>query len=151
MVIHVNQKSYNNIQSSRILFNWMCNKPWENTHTKLEINLRDPMSFHSLTTDANAPLLFEMHVCFTECHFSSWASRVVRDYLIIFRFLIQCHHSQSFAWNMVSVILFFLLFILYKLSCQSSSLYTATPQKKLTNTASPQEKSTKHRHHNNYF
>ena len=31
------------------------------------------------------------------------------------------------------------------------NLYTATPQKKLTNTASPQEKSTKHRHCNTYF
>ena len=30
-------------------------------------------------------------------------------------------------------------------------LNTATPQKNLTNTASPQEKSTKHRHRNNYF
>ena len=30
-------------------------------------------------------------------------------------------------------------------------LSTATPQKKLTNSASPQEKSTKHRHRNNYF
>ena len=31
------------------------------------------------------------------------------------------------------------------------ALNTATPQKNLTNTASPQEKSTKHRHRNNYF
>ena len=31
------------------------------------------------------------------------------------------------------------------------ALNTATPQINLTNTASPQEKSTKHRHRNNYF
>ena len=30
-------------------------------------------------------LLFEMRVCFSEWYFSSWPSRVVRDYLIIFR------------------------------------------------------------------
>ena len=35
----------------------------------------------------HAPLLFEMRVCFTEQHCKSWPSRVVRDYLIIFRIL----------------------------------------------------------------
>ena len=65
----------------------------EDTHThthkkktwnKLE---RSRVLSHSFTTDANAPLLFEMLVCFTEWHCSSWPSRVVRDYLIIFRIL----------------------------------------------------------------
>lgn len=69
----------------------MCKKPWgTHTHTqkktwnKLE---RSRVLSHSFTTDANAPLLFEMRVCFTEWHCSSWPSRVVRDYLSIIRIL----------------------------------------------------------------
>ena len=70
-------------------------KPWgththTHTHTqkktwnKLE---RSRVLSHSFITDANASLLFEMLVCFTEWYCSSWPSRVVRDYLIIFRIL----------------------------------------------------------------
>ena len=52
---------YNNIQNSRILFNWMCKKPWgahtqKKTRNKLD---RCRVLSHSFTTDANAPLLFE--------------------------------------------------------------------------------------------
>ena len=63
----------------------------EHTHThthktwnKLE---RSRVLSHSFTTDVNAPLLLEMLVCFTEWYCSSWPSRFVRDYLIIFQIL----------------------------------------------------------------
>ena len=63
-----NQKSYNNIQSSRTLVSWICKKPW-GTHTqkKLEIKLERslvPFSFKfTISNDANAPVLVEVRVC----------------------------------------------------------------------------------------
>ena len=125
MVIHLNQKSYNNIQSSRILFNWMCKKPWgTHTHTKTWNKLeRSRVLSHSFTTDANATLLFEMRVCFNEWHCSSWPSRVVRDYLIIFRILDSVSSLTIICLEYGLGYTILLLFILYKLSCQSSSLY----------------------------
>ena len=160
MVIHVNQRSYNNIQSSRILFSWMCKKPWgTHTHTQTWNKLeRSRVLSHSFTTHANAPLLFEMRVCFTEWYCSSWPSRVVRDYLIIFRILdsllsltiICLEHGLSYA--ILSAFYFCTSYlvnpVLYTFrEGDTGGPNTATPQKKLTNTASPQEKSTKHRHH----
>ena len=161
MVILANQKSYNNIQSSRILFNWMCKKPWgTHTHTKTWNKLeRSRVLSHSFTTDANAPLLFEMRVCFTEWYCSSWPSRVVRDYLIIFRILdsvssltIICL-EYGLGYAIISAFYFFQAFTSIQFSIHLErgawgvGANTATLQKKLTNTASPQEKSTKHRHH----
>ena len=63
-----------------------------NTWNKLD---RSRVIPHSFTTNANTPLLFEMRVCFTEWHCSSWSSRVVRDCLIVFRIL----DSMSFTHN----------------------------------------------------
>ena len=79
-----NQKSYNNIQTSRILFSWMCKKPW-GTHTKNTGNRleRSLVSFR---------IRSQMHRCYSKCEslsierHCSWPIRIDRDYLIIFTF-----------------------------------------------------------------
>ena len=53
----------------------------------------------------------------------------------------------SFYWKQESLAVIFAIYG----GGHGGILNTATPQKNLTNTASPQEKSTKHRHRNNYF
>ena len=96
MVIHLNQKSYNNIQSIAGYFSTECVRSLEehtHTHTKkkrLEINLRDLVSFHIRSQ------LLQMHRCYSKCVCFSLKctaaldqvdGQVVRDYLIIFRIL----------------------------------------------------------------
>ena len=97
----------------------------ENTHNTWNKLERSRVIPHSFTTDANTPFLFEMRVCFTEWHCSSWPSWVVRDCLIFFRILdsMSLLTIICLEYGLGSMMLFFLLFILYKLSCQSSSLY----------------------------
>ena len=157
--------SYNNTQNSRILFNWMCKKPWgTHTHTKKKTwnKLdRSRVLSHSFTTDANAPFLFEMRVCFTDWHCSSWPSRVVHDYRIIFRILDSVSSltiNLLGIWSRLCYSFCFLFFTSYLVNPVDFSIHlergtwggganAVKPQKKLTNTASPLERSTKHRHH----
>lgn len=93
--------SYNNIQSSRILFRCMCKMPW-GTHTqtgnKLERSLL-PFHIHSQMT--------QMHPWLPNYLPDSWFSVITQNH---------------FAWNMVSVIKFFRLF--YFVQTVNSVLYT---------------------------
>ena len=94
-------KSYNNIQSSRILFSCMCKKPWGTTTTtkKLEINLRDllcPFLSSSRSQMTQMPMCYSKFVCVSLEQHCSWPSGIDRDHLIIFRILdSECYHSQS--------------------------------------------------------
>ena len=100
-VILENQKSYNNIQSSRILFSWMCKKPW-GTHTKKTGNKleRSLVPFHIRSQ------MTQMHRCYSKCvcvsleRHCSWPSRIDRYYLVIFRTLnSERNYSQSFCFE----------------------------------------------------
>ena len=67
---------------------------------------------------------YSKYVCVSLEWHCSWPSRIDRNYIYYFpeswfNIIVQNH----FAWNMVLFILFFRLFILCKLSCQSNSLF----------------------------
>ena len=118
-------KSYNNIQTSRILFSYMSKKPWGSPQKILEISLTGLLCPFIFVHKLNAQVLFKVRVCFTSTPLLLTKSNRPRlpkyfpdSWLLS---VISCNH---FAWNFVSVILFFRHFILCKRSCQSSSQYS---------------------------
>ena len=124
MMTLVNQKFHSNVQSSRILFSWMCIRSLEeHTHkTETEISCALWYSFRNWMTKMH--WCYSKYVCVSLKWHCSWPSRIDRNYIYYFleswfNIIVQNH----FDWNMVLFILFFRLFILCKLSCQSNSLF----------------------------
>ena len=92
-------ESYNNIQSSRTLFSWMCKPSVTHTKKKLEINLRDLLCLFIFVHKWRKCIGVIGSACVFYLNGTTpWPSWIDRGYLIVFRTLdSECHHSQSFC------------------------------------------------------